>query len=95
MLDYCEAKGIGFIPWYPLASGSLARPGSVLSQIAEKLGATPAQVALAWVLKRSPGMLPIPGTANPDHLAQNVAAAGLTLSDADFRALDEQGRRAA
>ncbi len=94
VLDHCEAQGIGFIPWYPLASGSLARPGSVLSQIASKLSATPAQVALAWVLKRSPVMLPIPGTGKPDHLADNVAAAGLRLSDDDFKALDAQGRRA-
>ena len=95
VLDYCEKEGIGFIPWFPLAAGNLARPGSVLSRIAEKLGASAAQVALAWVLKRSPVMLPIPGTSKPDHLAQNVAAAGLTLSDEDFGALDAQGRGAA
>lgn len=93
VLDYCNANTIGFIPWYPLASGSLAKPGSVLSEIAGKLGATPSQVALAWVLKRAPVMLPIPGTSSPDHLAENVAAAGLTLSDDDFRTLDAQGRK--
>ena len=94
VLDHCHQQGIGFIPWYPLAAGSLAKPGSVLTKIAEKLGATPSQVALAWVLKRSPVMLPIPGTSKPDHLAENVAAAGLTLSDEDFKALDDQGRQA-
>lgn len=94
VLDHCAAKDIGFIPWFPLASGSLAKPGSVLSSIAGKLGATPSQVALAWVLKRAPVMLPIPGTSSPDHLAENVAAAGLTLSDEDFKTLDAQGRKA-
>jgi aryl-alcohol dehydrogenase-like predicted oxidoreductase len=95
VLDHCTKAGIGFIPWFPLAAGNLAKPGSVLSKIADKLGATPSQVALAWVLKRSPVILPIPGTSSPDHLAENVAAATLTLSDEDFAALDEQGRRAA
>ena len=92
VLDHCEAEGIGFIPWFPLAAGTLARPGSALSAIADKLQASPAQVALAWVLKRSRVMLPIPGTGSPDHLAQNVAAAGLHLSDADFATLDQQGK---
>ncbi len=94
VLDHCAAKGIGFIPWYPLAAGTLAKPGSVLSSIAGKLGATSPQVALAWVLKRSPVMLPIPGTSKPDHLAENVAAAALALSDEEFGALDAQGRAA-
>lgn len=93
-LDHCTQHGIGFIPWFPLAAGTLARPGSVLSTIAEKRGATPSQVALAWVLKRSPVMLPIPGTSRPDHLAENVAAASLVLSDEEFAALDEQGLKA-
>ncbi len=92
VLDYCARKQIGFIPWAPLASGSLARPGSTLSEIATRLKLSPAQVALAWVLQRSPVMLPIPGTASPDHLAQNVAAAGMRLNDQDFAALDQQGR---
>jgi pyridoxine 4-dehydrogenase len=95
VLDYCEAKGIGFIPWAPLAAGSLARPGSVLSKIAEKLGTGPSQVALAWVLKRSPVMLPIPGTASTAHLRENVAGASIKLSDEDFAALDAQGREEA
>ncbi|ABF45980.1 aldo/keto reductase [Deinococcus geothermalis DSM 11300] len=92
VLDYCEREGIGFLPWYPLAAGGLAREGSVLSDIATRLGATPSQVALAWVLRRSPVMLPIPGTGKVKHLEENVAAAGLSLSDEDFRALDEVGR---
>jgi aryl-alcohol dehydrogenase-like predicted oxidoreductase len=95
VLAYCEARNIGFMPWAPLAAGSLAVPGSMLSAVAEKLNASPSQVALAWVLKRSRVMLPIPGTTNPDHLVQNVAAADLVLSDTDFAALDNQGRAAA
>lgn len=92
VLDYCEKHRIGFIPWAPLAAGSLAKPGSVLSDIAARLGTGPGQVALAWVLKRSPVMLPIPGTGHAAHLRENVEAAGLTLSDEDFQALDAQGK---
>jgi len=92
VLDYCEAEGIGFIPWYPLASGNLARPGAALDAIVRKTGATPSQVALAWVLKRSPVMLPIPGTGKVAHLEDNVRAAELTLSDEDFAALDSQAK---
>jgi pyridoxine 4-dehydrogenase len=95
VLDYCEKHGIGFIPWFPLAAGQLAEPGSVLSTIAERLGATPSQVALAWMLARAKVMLPIPGTSNPDHLRQNVAATALHLSDEDFAVLDRKGREAA
>jgi aryl-alcohol dehydrogenase-like predicted oxidoreductase len=94
VLDYCEKHDIGFIPWFPLASGALARPGSVLTRIAGRLGATPSQVALAWTLRRSKVMLPIPGTSRPEHLRENVATAGIRLSDADFAALDCQGREA-
>jgi aryl-alcohol dehydrogenase-like predicted oxidoreductase len=92
--QYCEQHGIGFIPWYPLAAGSLAEPGGPLSSIAQRLGATPAQVALAWVLKRSPVVLPIPGTSSVRHLEENTAAAGIQLSHEDFAELDLQGRRA-
>ncbi len=92
VLDYCEANGIGFIPWYPLAAGELAKPGSVLDQIAHAKGASPSQIALAWVLKRSPVMLPIPGTGKVKHLEENVAAAEITLSDAEFQALDKAAR---
>ena len=95
VLEYCETNGIGFIPWYPLAAGDLAKPGGTLDVIARKLGAAPSQVALAWVLKRSPVMLPIPGTGNLSHLEENVAAAAIALSDEDFRTLDAQARAAA
>lgn len=93
VLEFCEGENIGFIPWAPLASGSLAQPGSVLDDIAKKLDASPSQVALAWVLKRSPVMLPIPGTSKVSHLEGNVAAASLELSDEDFSALDEVGKK--
>ncbi|MET0596789.1 MAG: aldo/keto reductase [Mesorhizobium sp.] len=92
VLAHCEAKGIGFIPWYPLGAGSLARPGSPLDEIARKHGAAPSQIALAWVLKRSPVMLPIPGTSKVSHLEENVAAAGIELTDEEFAALDRAGR---
>jgi aryl-alcohol dehydrogenase-like predicted oxidoreductase len=94
VLDHCEKNGIGFIPWYPLAGGPLAREGGVLDTIAKKVGATPSQVALAWVLKRSPVMLPIPGTGKVKHLEENTAAVTVKLSDEDFRALDVQGQEA-
>lgn len=92
VLDYCEKHDIGFIPWFPLAAGNLARPGSALSDIAGRLHLSPSQVALAWILKRSKVMLPIPGTSRADHLEENVAAAGVHLSDADFATLDEQAK---
>ncbi len=95
VLDHCAAHGIGFIPWFPLASGALAKPGSVLDKMAASHGATPSQLALAWVLKRSPVMLPIPGTSSVAHLEENVAAADVELSDAESRTLDEAGRAAA
>jgi pyridoxine 4-dehydrogenase len=92
VLDHCEGAGIGFIPWFPLAAGDLAKPGSVMDGIVKENSATSSQVALAWVLKRSPVMLPIPGTGKVDHLEDNVLAAGITLSDADFTALDAQAK---
>jgi aryl-alcohol dehydrogenase-like predicted oxidoreductase len=92
VLDYCEQHQIGFIPWFPLAAGDLAKPGSLLDGIARTHQASPSQIALAWVLRRSPVMLPIPGTSKVAHLEDNVAAAGITLSDADFSALDREGR---
>jgi pyridoxine 4-dehydrogenase len=94
VLDYCEKQGIGFIPWFPLAAGALAAPGSALTNVAERLHATPSQIALAWTLRRAKVMLPIPGTSKVEHLRQNVAAAGVALSDEDFAALDRQGRAA-
>jgi pyridoxine 4-dehydrogenase len=88
VLDYAEKNGIGFIPWYPLASGELAREGSVLTKVADKLGATAGQVAIAWLLKRSPVMLPIPGTGSVDHLVENMKGASIELSQEDFEALE-------
>ncbi len=87
VLEYCQREGIGFIPWYPLLTGALAREGSVLSRAAERLGATPAQVALAWLLRRSPVMLPIPGTSKVAHLEQNMTAAELDLAEEEVEAL--------
>ena len=92
VLDYCEREGIAFIPWFPLGAGKLAHEGSVLARIAKRLGATPAQVALAWVLKRSPVMLPIPGTSRVAHLEENAAAAKLELTDEEYSELDRVGR---
>jgi pyridoxine 4-dehydrogenase len=93
VLDHCEAHGIGFIPWFPLAAGDLAKPGSILDGIAKAHDATPSQIALAWVLKRSPVMLPIPGTSKVAHLEENVAAVNITLSDQEFAVLDREGRK--
>ncbi len=88
VLDYCEEQGIGFIPWFPLASGDLARPGGPLAEAAERHEASPGQVALAWLLHRSPVMLPIPGTGSVEHLRENVAAAELKLTEDEVAALD-------
>ena len=93
VLDFCERHSIGFIPWFPLAAGSLAKPGSILDQIAKAHNAAPSQIALAWVLKRSPIMLPIPGTSRVAHLKENVAAVDIQLSDEEFAALDRAGRK--
>ncbi|NEY18971.1 oxidoreductase [Bacillus ginsengihumi] len=87
MLEYCEANNVAFIPWFPLATGELAKEGSPLANIAKEHGAHPAQLALAWLLKRSPVMLPIPGTSSVSHVEENIAAAGITLSDEDFNTL--------
>lgn len=94
VLAYCEQHGIGFIPWAPLDKGSLTGPGSALESIAARLGASGGAVALAWLLKRSPVILPIPGTGDPGHLEENVAGADLQLSDEDFAVLDRAGREA-
>ncbi|AWN22361.1 oxidoreductase [Deinococcus irradiatisoli] len=93
VLDYCQEQNIGFIPWFPLAAGSLAKEGGLLDSVAKQHGVGASGVALAWILQRSPVMLPIPGTSKVKHLEENVAAAGLTLSDEDFQALDEQGKQ--
>jgi len=88
VLDYCEANGIGFIPWFPLAAGDLAKPGGVVDRLAKAKGATPGQIALAWMLKRSPVMLPIPGTSRVAHLEENVAGAAVALTDEEFAELN-------
>ncbi|MBM7324094.1 aldo/keto reductase [Agrobacterium sp. S2] len=88
VLEYCEQNGIGFIPWYPLGSGELTRRGSVLDEIAHAYNASPTQIALAWMLRRSPVILPIPGTSNVHHLEENVASRDIRLSDPDYETLN-------
>jgi pyridoxine 4-dehydrogenase len=92
VLNYCEEHAIGFIPWFPLAAGRLAGTGSILDVVAKAHNAAPSQIALAWVLKRSPVMLPIPGTSKVAHLEENVAAVNIELSDEEFDSLDREGR---
>ena len=87
LLDYCEQHQIGFIPWFPLATGKLSEPGGPLAEISQRSGYSPSQLALAWLLKRSPVMLPIPGTSSVAHVEENIAAALIELSDEDFEAL--------
>ena len=87
LLDHCTAENIGFIPWFPLATGELAGPGSKLAAIAEQKQASPSQLALAWLLAKSPVILPIPGTSSVDHLEDNMAAADIELSEDDIDAL--------
>lgn len=94
VLDHCEKNGIGFIPWAPLDAGASARSGSALDAIARKHKATPGQIALAWLLKRSPVMLPIPGTGKVAHLEENVGAAAVKLTDEEFATLDRARRQA-
>src|SRR5882757_7499039 len=86
LLDHAAAHNIGFIPWFPLATGELSKPGGPLATISEQHGASPSQLALAWLLHRSPVMLPIPGTSSVAHVEDNIAAAGIELSDAEFEA---------
>ena len=87
VLDYCSSRRIGFIPWFPIASGQLTEPGGVVAEVARATGATPAQVSLAWLLRRSPAMLPIPGTSRVAHLEENCAAATVKLSEEQFSRL--------
>jgi aryl-alcohol dehydrogenase-like predicted oxidoreductase len=87
VIDYCERHGIGFIPWFPLGSGKLSRPGGPLDTVAREVGATASQVSLAWLLRRSPVMIPIPGTSSVEHLRENHAAGGISLSDEQYEAL--------
>jgi pyridoxine 4-dehydrogenase len=88
VLDACERDGIGFIPWFPLAIGELARPGGPLDDLARRHDATPGQLALAWLLARSPVMLPIPGTASVEHLEENMAAQSIDLERAEIERLE-------
>ncbi len=94
IVDYCQRENIAFIPWFPLAAGDLSS-ASALEQEAAKLKTTPSQLALAWLLQRSPVILPIPGTSQVAHLEENVSAASLKLDDATVRALAQQTRTAA
>ncbi len=91
VLDYCEREGIAFIAWFPVAAGELARPGGLLDEIAQDHDATHAQLALAWLLRRSPVLLPIPGTGSLGHLEENCAAAGVQLTDDEYAALTAAG----
>jgi pyridoxine 4-dehydrogenase len=88
VLEYCDHEGIAFIPWFPVAAGKLAQPGGKLDQAAKKHGATVSQLSLAWLLHRSPVMLPIPGTSSVAHLEENLKAAELSLSDTEWRDLE-------
>jgi pyridoxine 4-dehydrogenase len=91
VLEYCEHESIGFIPWYPVAAGSLARSGGPLDELAHKNDITVGQLSLAWLLRRSPVMVPIPGTSKVAHVEENCAAAQVTLDDETFKALDALG----
>jgi len=92
VLNYCATEGIGFIPWFPLAAGDLAKPDSIIHSIAKDHDAAASQIALAWLLKRSPVMLPIPGTSKVKHLEENVAAVAIDLATSEFEALDKAGK---
>ena len=87
VLDYCTREGIGFIPWFPLENGNLAKPGTLLQGVADRSGAKPAQIAIAWLLRKSPVMMPIPGTSKVKHLEENVQAAELELDDSLMKEL--------
>jgi pyridoxine 4-dehydrogenase len=88
VVDYCSKHGLAFIPWFPVAAGKLARAGGKLDSVAKKHGATVSQLSLAWLLHRSPVMLPIPGTSSVKHLEENVAAGSVTLNDAEWKEIE-------
>jgi aryl-alcohol dehydrogenase-like predicted oxidoreductase len=95
VVDYCERSEVGFIPWYPLAAGELTAPGGVLDRLARRHGVTTSQLALGWLLARSPVMLPIPGTSRVSHLDENVASASVRLDAAELREIEDAARAAA
>jgi aryl-alcohol dehydrogenase-like predicted oxidoreductase len=92
VVDYCTKEKLGFIPWFPMAAGDLAKPGGVLDQVAKKHGATVSQLALAWLLHRSPVLLPIPGTSSVKHLEENTAAASLKLSEEEWKEIEKAAK---
>ncbi|HEX3476949.1 MAG TPA: aldo/keto reductase [Kofleriaceae bacterium] len=94
VVEYCEQHGIPFLAYFPLATGALAAHDSILQHVAGKIGITPGQAALAWLLKRSPSIIAIPGTQNPEHLHENVAAASIELSDEQYAEIERIGRKA-
>jgi aryl-alcohol dehydrogenase-like predicted oxidoreductase len=94
VLEYCERESIGFIPWFPLGAGKLAEPGGKLARTAAEMKITTSQLALAWLLWRSPVMLPIPGTSRVDHLEENVATASVKVDDAKMKELGQRARTA-
>ena len=93
MLDYCDNHEIGFIPWFPLSAGALTGPGGIMDKIAAAHQVSVGAIALAWLLKRSPVMLPIPGTSKVHHLEENMAAGGVALSDEEFTLLNRATRK--
>jgi pyridoxine 4-dehydrogenase len=93
VVDYCTKHNLGFIPWFPVAAGKLARPGGPLDSVAKKHSATTAQLSLAWLLHRSPVMLPIPGTSSVKHLEENVAAASLKLDASEWQAIEADAKK--
>jgi aryl-alcohol dehydrogenase-like predicted oxidoreductase len=95
VVEYCEKNKIAFIPWFPLAAGELTKPGGVLDKLAQAHKATTSQIAIAWLLRRSPVMLPIPGTSKVKHLEENVATAELKLSDTEWQSLEDAAKKAA
>ena len=96
MLEYCEKNNLAFIPWFPVASGKLAQPGGKLDELAKRHRATVAQISLAWLLHRSPVMLPIPGTSSVAHLEENMKAGAIELSDSEMKEIESAvGARAA
>ena len=93
VLDYCTQQQLGFVPWFPVAAGDLAKPGGVLDKVAKRHQATIAQLSIAWLLHRSPVMLPIPGTFSVTHLEENVASAGISLSDQEWKEIETAAAR--